>query len=250
MRTVGILVFDDVEIDTFADATALFSATDDPVGSPPMFRSLLVAQTMRAITCEGGFQLQPQATVRDHPSLDILLVPGGRGGGGGWPQSRIVDLLEVLVTPEGKGIRRERYNTTLLNWIREQSLRVETIVGICSGTVLLAECGLLTGSRATTHASLVPWMRMHYPQVFFTPDDRLVDTGQVLTATGWKGAFEASLHVIGKTCGASTALATALRVDPRGRWLASVGGAAAFVQKLTGINDRVLQYTKPRLEME
>ena len=69
MRTVGILVFDDVEIGTFADATALFSATDDPVGSPSLFRSLLVAQTMRAITCEGGFHLQPQATIRDHPPL-------------------------------------------------------------------------------------------------------------------------------------------------------------------------------------
>lgn len=201
---------------------------------------------MRGITCDGRFQLQPQATIRDHPPLDILLVPGGRGRGGNWPQSRIVELMEVLVTPEGKGIRRERCSATLLNWIREQSLRVETMVGVCSGAVLLAECGLLTGCYDTTHPSLVPCMRMHYPQVFLTPEDPLVDAGQVLTATGWKGAFEASLHVIGKTCGASIGIATVLRVDPRGRWLASVGGAAGFVEKLAGINRRVLQYTKPR----
>ena len=189
MRTVGILVFDDVEIGTFADAAALFSAVVHPVDSIPLFRPLLLAQTMRAITCDGGFQVQPQATIRDHPPLDILLVPGGRGRGGNWPQSRIIELFDVLVTPEGKGIRRELQNTTLLNWIREQSIRVETIVGICSGTVLLAECGVLAGCQATTHPSLVTWMRSRYPQVLLTPEDPLVDAGKVLTAAGWKSAL-------------------------------------------------------------
>ena len=72
-------MFDEVEISTFADIAALFSAAHDLVNSQPLFRTILIAQTMRAITCDSGFQFQPQATTSDHPPLDILLIPGGRG---------------------------------------------------------------------------------------------------------------------------------------------------------------------------
>ena len=55
MTTVGILMFDDVEIGTFADAAALFSATDDSVGSPPLFRTLLLARLCAASLATADF---------------------------------------------------------------------------------------------------------------------------------------------------------------------------------------------------
>jgi hypothetical protein len=45
----------------------------------------------------------------------FCLYRAGVDAAGTGPRSRIAELTEVLVTPEGKGIRRERYNTTLLN---------------------------------------------------------------------------------------------------------------------------------------
>jgi transcriptional regulator GlxA family with amidase domain len=157
-----------------------------------------------------------------------------------------VELLEVLVAPEGRGIRRERYNTTLLNWIRDQSLRVEKVVGICTGVALLAECGLLTSSKAAIHESLLSWMRARYPHVHLAPEEQLVDTGRVVTAAGWKSAFKAGLHVIAKSHGAGAALRTAFRLDPSGRWVHSVGGAVGLQRELAGIESRRFRYSKPR----
>jgi transcriptional regulator GlxA family with amidase domain len=246
MKTVGILVFDDVEIATFADTAALFSAAHHPANSQPLFRTVLIAHTTRSITCANGFRLQAQATICDHPSLDFLLIPGGRGRCGFWPESRIADLLEVLVTPEGKGLRRERHNRMLVNWIRDQSLRVEKVVGICSGTVLLAESGLLNGYHATTHPSLARWMRAHYPQVLLRLENPLLDAGRIITAAGWKSAFEVGLHLIASAYGGSTALAAALRLDPHGSWLDSIGGTSGFAARFVGIEFRVLRYSTSR----
>ena len=50
MKTVGIVVFDDVEVATFADTAALFSAAHHPANSQPLFRTLLIAHTTGSIT--------------------------------------------------------------------------------------------------------------------------------------------------------------------------------------------------------
>jgi transcriptional regulator GlxA family with amidase domain len=243
MKTVGIVVFDDVEVATFADIAALFSAAHHPANSQPLFRTVLIAHTTRSITCDNGFRLQPQATICNHPSLDFLLIPGGRGRCGFWPESRIADLLEVLVTPEGKELRRERHNRMLVNWIRDQSLRVEKMVEICSGTMLLAECGLLNSCHATTHPTLARWMLAHYPQVLLRLQNLLLDTGRIITAAGWKSAFEVGLHLIARAYGATTALAAALRLNPHGSWLDSIGVTSGFAARLAGIESRVFRYS-------
>ena len=132
MKTVGVLVFDEVEIGTFAEAAVLSSAAGNRNGASPLFETILIAQTTRAVTCDAGFQLQPRATIYNHPPLDVLLIPGGRGNVE-WPLSRVGDLLEVLVRPDGKGVRRERHNRTLCAgfvsrvclWIRSSASAAE-----------------------------------------------------------------------------------------------------------------------------
>jgi transcriptional regulator GlxA family with amidase domain len=110
-------------------------------------------------------------------------------------------------------------NPQLIHWIRDQSLRVEAVIGICSGAVSLAECGLLKGCHATTHPQLCCWMHQIYPDVVLTPERTLVDAGHVITATGWKGAFQAALRFISRTDGLSAALSAASSFDPGNTWV-------------------------------
>jgi transcriptional regulator GlxA family with amidase domain len=236
MKTVGILAFDDVDLHTFADAVTVFSAAKPEVhtaDAQPLFRTVLLAESMQAIRCEGGFQIQPNATIQDHPPLDILLIPGSSGDIWGWSHSVLGEWIEILVGPKGKGVRRERQNRPLLSWIREQGLQVELTIGICTGTVLLAESHLLNGRRAAAHPELVDWMRTRYPLVRTDPEALLVDEGHILTAVGWNSALQASLHAVANFYGASTALSTAFRIDPRGKCLDPFGGAEGLVEMVT-----------------
>src|SRR5690349_14061600 len=96
-QTVGILIFDDVEVldacgpfEVFAMASAADPATGARV---PLFRVLTIAERAEPIRCTGGLLILPHHALADCPPLDLLVVPGGLG------------------------TRRERDNAPLIDWI-------------------------------------------------------------------------------------------------------------------------------------
>ena len=121
-RTVGILIFDDVEVLDFCGPFEVFFAarldgqTDD---DPRLFDVVTIAEEKRPVRCSGDLLVQPQHTLDDHPPLDILVVPGG------------------------DGTRRDLHNRRLLDWIVAWNRRTEITMSVCSGALLLAECGIL-----------------------------------------------------------------------------------------------------------
>jgi putative intracellular protease/amidase len=83
-RTVGILIFEGVEVLDFCGPFEVFATTApaNEVGSrreAPLFDVITVAQTTGVVVCTGGPRVQPDATIDEHPPLDVLVVPGGRG---------------------------------------------------------------------------------------------------------------------------------------------------------------------------
>src|SRR5579884_2758434 len=142
-RTVGIVIFDEVEVLDFCGPFEVFSIARSPeLGEDrPLFTALTIAETQRTITCRGGLLVVPHHTIEDHPPLDILLVPGGQG------------------------TRRERLNRRLLDWIAAQDKGTELTTSVCTGAFLLAEAGVLAGRRATSHWASVDWMRRQYGDV-------------------------------------------------------------------------------------
>ncbi len=192
VRTVGILIFDDVEVLDFCGPFEVFSAAR-PAGENGaehrLFRVLTLAEEQRIISCRGGLLVQPHATLDDHPPLDILVVPGGQG------------------------TRRERHNTRLLDWIATTSGRAELTTSVCTGAFLLAERGLLDGRRATTHWASVTWMREHFPAVTLLDDARVVDEGRIVTSAGVSAGIDMSLHVVARLYGRETAARTARNME-------------------------------------
>ena len=126
-RTVGILIFDDVEVLDFCGPFEVFS-TARPAGNDnddtALFKAFTIAEENNVITCRGGLLVQPHYTLENAPPLDILVVPGGQG------------------------TRRERHNQRLLDWIGEQDRYTELTTSVCTGAFLLAEHGLLDQHRA------------------------------------------------------------------------------------------------------
>ncbi|MBC8121280.1 MAG: DJ-1/PfpI family protein [Gemmatimonadaceae bacterium] len=192
VRTVGILIFDDVEVLDFCGPFEVFSVARAAGGNgedAPLFQVITIAERARTVKCVGGLLVQPHATIGDHPPLDILVVPGGFG------------------------TRRERLNPVLLDWIAAQDEQTELTTSVCTGAFLLAERGLLDGRRATTHWSAIDRMRELYPQIEVVTDVRYVDEGRIVTSAGISAGIDMSLHIITRLHGEETARWTARRME-------------------------------------
>ena len=191
-RTVGIVIFDEVEVLDFCGPFEVFSVARPPGQTEDDFRLftvLTVAQESRLVRCRGGLLVQPHHTIDDHPPLDILVVPGG------------------------PGTRQERCNDKLLDWIADQNSRTELTTSICTGAFLLAERGILDGRPATTHWASVEWMRDQYPAVDMRADARVIDSGHVVTSAGVSAGIDMALHVVARLHGSETAAWTARRME-------------------------------------
>lgn len=191
-RTVGILIFDEVEVLDFCGPFEVFSIARRPDGNSDegrLFSALTIAEENRVIRCRGGLLAQPHHTIDDHPPLDILLVPGGQG------------------------TRSARLNSRLLDWIVAQDRQTELTTSVCTGAFLLAERGILDGRRATTHWASVDWMREQYPAVSMLDDVRFVDEGHVVTSAGVSAGIDMALHVVSRLHGPETAAWTARRME-------------------------------------
>ncbi len=191
-RTVGILIFDDVEVLDFCGPFEVFSVArdpDNPDEENPLFRAVTIAEEDRIINCRGGLLVQPHYTIANHPELDILVVPGG------------------------KGTRKERYNQNLLDWISLQDPKVELLTSVCTGSFLLAEAGKLNGLNATTHWASVDHMRETYEATTMLADTRFVDEGHVITSAGISAGIDMSLHIVERLHGSEAAAYTARRME-------------------------------------
>lgn len=191
-RTVGILIFDDVEVLDFCGPFEVF-ASARPAGESGdearLFTVLTVAAADGLVTCRGGLLVQPHATLSNHPPLHILVVPGGQG------------------------TRRERLNAPLLDWIVAQREQAELTTSVCTGAFLLAERGLLNGRRATTHWASVEWMRAQYPAITMLAETRVVDEGDIITSAGVSAGIDMALHVVARLHGETVAAQTARHME-------------------------------------
>lgn len=185
--TVGIFIFDHVEVLDFCGPFEVFSVARSlsKLGnSHKLFEAVTIAEEEKIITCYGGLQVKPQATIKNHPPLDILVVPGG-------------------------GVREALSHSHVLEWISQQNQQARLITSVCTGAYLLAESGLLNQHSATTHWFWIEDMRQKYPAVKVLADTRIVDEGHIITSAGISAGIDMSLHVVSRLYGEEVAAQTA-----------------------------------------
>ena len=87
----------------------------------------LVWKTADPVADGGGLRILPTTTFADCPQADILFVPGGPG------QLALMEDEEALA------------------FLRKQAKNAGYVTSVCTGSLVLAAAGLLTGYRATCH---------------------------------------------------------------------------------------------------
>jgi cyclohexyl-isocyanide hydratase len=117
---VAFLVFPDVtQLDLTGPAQVLSRLGNAKID--------LVWKTRDPVPTDAGFDLLPTATFDELRSADILCVPGGFG------------TVAVMEDAEA------------LDWVRAIAADALWVTSVCTGSLILAAAGLLTGYKATSH---------------------------------------------------------------------------------------------------
>jgi transcriptional regulator GlxA family with amidase domain len=192
-KCVGIVLFEDIEILDFCGPFEVFSVTrlneEKRREELSPFQVLLVAENSAPVTTIGGMKVIPHYTFENCPHLDILVIPGG------W------------------GVRKERSNPVMLNWLRARAPEVEILTSVCTGSMLLGFAGLLNGLHATTHWRSLDWMRDSFPSVTVEYEKHVVEDGRVLTSAGISAGIDLALQVVARYFGEDIAQATARHME-------------------------------------
>ncbi|MEU9019087.1 DJ-1/PfpI family protein [Actinomadura sp. NPDC048394] len=175
MTTYGLLVFEDAEELDFAGPWEVFTASamlrerDD--------RAVLVAERSGPVRCAKGMRVVPDCTFDDHPELDVLLVPGGRG-------ARVTQIGNAAVT----------------GWIAKTSERADWTASVCTGSFLLHEAGPAKGRRVATHWASEDQLEAR-GDVTVVRDARYVVDGDLVTSQGVSAGIDMALWLIGRIHG-------------------------------------------------
>jgi transcriptional regulator GlxA family with amidase domain len=136
-----------------------------------------------AVRTTAGLRIVPDLDLRHAEPPDLLLVPGGEG-------ARDCD-------PE------------LIDWLRRNAGRAGQIASVCTGAFALAEAGLLTGCRVTTHWRHCATLAERFPDLTVDPEPIFIRDGNVLTSAGVTAGIDLALSLVEEERGRDVALAIA-----------------------------------------
>ena len=182
MKTVAIVLFDEVEVLDFAAPLEVFGVSG---GARPLYRVLTVAERAAPVFARNRLSVNPACDFASMPHAHVLVIPGGYG------------------------TRRAKTNPVMLDFIRARAATAELVISICSGALLLAKAGLLAGRHATTHQCALAELALDEPACTVLPAARVVDNGKFILSAGISTGIEASLYAVARQHGEAVAAATA-----------------------------------------
>src|SRR5258707_4425650 len=117
----------------------------------------LVAASMEPVRTDRGLTILPTQTRESANPSDILVVPGG------------------------PGIDNAMLEDPWIAYAQREAAKAKYVFSVCTGSLLLAAAGLLTGRRAGGH-----WQGARLPAGFGVPppESRLTGAGKVLSPPG------------------------------------------------------------------
>ncbi|UJW77056.1 GlxA family transcriptional regulator [Rhizobium sp. SL42] len=97
-------------------------------------------------------------------------------------------------------------------WLRHQHAQGALVCSVCTGSLMLAEAGLLDGVEATCHWAATDQIRFRYPAVQLRPERVLVSSGvehRIVTSGGNASWTDLALYIVARFCGEDEARRTA-----------------------------------------
>ncbi|MEP4880009.1 MAG: helix-turn-helix domain-containing protein [Tateyamaria sp.] len=141
--------------------------------------------------CLGNIPVEPHMATNDEATPDAVVV---------------CDMYtSIYDVPKGRYPRE-------IAWLRKVHSKGALVTSVCSGSLLLAEGGMLDGREATAHWAYRDMFQRHYPKVSFRNESILCLTEEadgIVTAGGVSAWHDLTVYLIAKLCGYQHAIETA-----------------------------------------
>ena len=185
MKTVGIFLFDQVEVLDFAGPFEVFSVASQLAKSIE-FKVITFSANGSSITAVNGLSVNPAFGIADLPQIDYLIIPGGDG------------TKKVIAEPQ------------LLEHLKSLIDHSEWAMTVCSGSRIPAKLGLLDSKPFCTHHSVYDSIAEINPSAIPKPQSRFVQSDlKLYTAAGISAGIDLSFFLLENTFGKELALETA-----------------------------------------
>jgi transcriptional regulator GlxA family with amidase domain len=177
--------------DVLGSVGVIYREVTEGTPGAPVFDVKIVAASTESFHCYGRVPVEPDATFDEVAAAEIVIV---------CDMSQPIDC-----PPHGLYVRESA-------WLKRMYDQGALIASVCSGSLVLAESGLLDGLDAAGHWCYLPMFREHYPQVRMRADLVLCCAGEderILTAgavTAWQ---DLALYLVRRFAGHEEAIRTA-----------------------------------------
>ncbi|WP_313606120.1 helix-turn-helix domain-containing protein [Rhizobium sp.] len=158
---------------------------------PQRFSPRIVARSHEPFRNSVGLPIAPDLSLKEAKRADIVIVAD----------------LAIGREDETQGRWPE-----VVDWLRRQHSEGALICSVCTGSLMLAEAGLLDGVEATCHWAAIDQIRVRYPRVQLRPERVLVSSGvehRIVTSGGNASWSDLALYIVARFCGEEEARRTA-----------------------------------------
>jgi transcriptional regulator GlxA family with amidase domain len=151
----------------------------------------IVAGDDTPFRCFGNVLVEPHRGINETEQIDVAVV---------------CDIYTPIHTPPRGRYQRE------IEWLKLMYAGGSTLASVCSGSLMLAEAGLLDGGDCACHWGYRNLFREYYPRVRFHEESILSFAGtdaRIITAAAVTSWQDLALYIIARLCGTQHAIRTA-----------------------------------------
>ena len=121
-----------------------------------------------------------------------------------------IDACDLLLVPGGLGATEAMLDEAFLRHIRRLGGTASYLTSVCTGSLILAAAGFLTGRRAATHWA---WRDLLKPFGVVVDEGRVVRDGRIITGGGVTAGLDFAFTVLAEIAGEAFAKNVALALE-------------------------------------
>jgi transcriptional regulator GlxA family with amidase domain len=179
-RRIGFIAFPDFQVLSLSTVSVFEAA--NMLAKDPLYDLHILSEPGGLIRTSSGLTLETEKF--DETEFDTLMVLG--------------TLVE-----------RPSFSPGLLQYVRSAPKKARRVASICTGSLVLAEAGLLDNRRVTTHWAYAPYFRERFPKVRLEEDRIFLADGPFWTSAGCTACIDLCLAMVESDGGKDLARAVA-----------------------------------------